>query len=84
MIIQRIDTIAAKTVNPHSMMRLAVLGFRMRHSMALTASLGSANDRMPNRKLMVLSRIAISSALSVRKTACLPYPTTTLAVVIPQ
>lgn len=59
-------------------------GFKIRFNMAVTASLGIVKERIPNRKLIVLSMMANSRLGNDKAAACFPKPTKTAAVVTPQ
>jgi hypothetical protein len=63
---QMIETVAALPTKSHSIALCTLPGFKIRFNIAVTATLGIVNERIPNKKLTVLSRMAISRSFSFK------------------
>lgn len=72
MMIQMPDTTAAVPVRHQRKVFCSVPGFKMRFNIAVTASLGIVKERIPNRKLTVLSMMANSRLGIDKAVACCP------------
>jgi hypothetical protein len=81
---QIIDTTAAVPTIVHSIALWIALGFKIRVNIEVTAILGIVKERIPNKKLTVLSRMAFSRFSVVKYIACFPKPRLTPAVEIAQ
>jgi ABC-type dipeptide/oligopeptide/nickel transport system permease subunit len=83
-IMQIMDTTAAVPTITHSIALCIGLGFKIRVNMDVTAILGRVKERIPNKKLTVLSRMAFSKLSIVKYLACFPKPTPAPTVEIAQ
>jgi hypothetical protein len=64
--IQMTATMAALPTNVHNIILCTRPGFKIRLNIAVTATLGIVKERIPNKKLTLLRRIAISRFFSLR------------------
>jgi hypothetical protein len=63
---QMMETVAALPTNNHNIIFCTLPGFKIRFNIAVTATLGIVKERIPNKKLMVLRRMAISRFFSLK------------------
>lgn len=69
---QIMDTAAAVPTIIHNIVLCNGLGFKIRVNIDVTAILGRVKERIPNKKLTVLSRMAISRLSILKYMACFP------------
>ena len=71
-IMQVIDTTLVVPTIVHSIALCSGLGFKIRVNMEVTAILGRVKEKIPNKKLTVLSRMAFSRLSVLKYLECFP------------